>query len=319
MASPPLTKNGLFSSVRAGLYHLQVAEDAGVPRRFDVQDVRRTGEASPGPPPPTAVRHHVRQQGETVAAFVTRLRDLASHCEYGDSAKELIRDRLVCGIRNDHMQRGLLEVAKLTFEKAFEMALLHEAAEQNSRALNAPLDVHRTSTSIKHRPRPTDRTTDRATTACYRCGGRHLANDCRFRSSVCNYCKKKGHIQRVCRSRLRQMEHRDGSNEREPTRDAQRRDRDRDRAHRVDDETEPPPPEPNPRQVDYNMFVVCTNRVAPFTVRVEVEGAPLWMEIDTGAALSLISKTTYSQLWSEGRAPTWRNHLSDYAPTQGRS
>ena len=246
----------------------------------------------------------VRQQGETVAAFVTRLRDLASHCEYGDSAKELIRDRLVCGIRNDHMQRGLLEVAKLTFEKAFEMALLHEAAEQNSRALNAPLDVHRTSTSIKHRPRPTDRTTDRATTACYRCGGRHLANDCRFRSSVCNYCKKKGHIQRVCRSRLRQTEHREGSNEREPKRDAQRRDRDRDRAHRVDDETEPPPPEPNPRQVDYNMFVVCTNRVAPFTVRVEVEGAPLWMEIDTGAALSLISKTTYSQLWSEGRAPT---------------
>ena len=246
----------------------------------------------------------VRQQGETVAAFVTRLRDLASHCEYGDSAKELIRDRLVCGIRNDHMQRGLLEVATLTFEKAFEMAQLHEAAEQNSRALNAPLDVHRTSTSIKHRPRPTDRTTDRATTACYRCGGRHLANDCRFRSSVCNYCKKKGHIQRVCRSRLRQTEHREGSNEREPTRDAQRRDRDRDRAHRVDDETEPPPPEPNPWQVDYNMFVVCTNRVAPFKVRVEVEGAPLWMEIDTGAALSLISKTTYSQLWPEGRAPT---------------
>ena len=108
----------------------------------------------------------------------------------------------------------------------------------------------------------------------------------------------------MCRSRLRQTEHREGSNERELTRDAQRRDRDRDRAHRVDDETEPPPPEPNPRQVDYNMFVVCTNRVAPFTVRVEVEGAPLWMEIDTGAALSLISKTTYSQLWPEGRAPT---------------
>ena len=28
------------------------------------------------------------------------------------------------------------------FEKAFEMAQLHGAAEQNSRALNAPLDVH---------------------------------------------------------------------------------------------------------------------------------------------------------------------------------
>ena len=145
----------------------------------------------------------VLQQGKTVAMFVTRLRDLASHCEYGDSAKELIRDRLVCGIRNDHMQRGLLELAKLMFEKAFEMAQLHDAAEQHSRALNKPLDVHRTLILTKHHLGPTDHTTDRVATACYRCGGRHYANDCRFRLSVCNYSKKKGHIQGVCRSQLR--------------------------------------------------------------------------------------------------------------------
>ena len=162
------------------------------------------------------------------------------------------------------------------------------------RALTAPLDVHRTSTLTKHRSRPTDRAMARATTACYRCGGQHSASDCRFRLSVCNYCKKKGHIHRVCRSRLRQ-EYRDGPTELEPTRYAQRRDHDR--AHRVDCEAEPPPPPLlDPRQVDYNVVV------APFTVRVEVDGAPLSMEIDT-AALSLISQTTYSQLWPEGRAP----------------
>ena len=248
----------------------------------------------------------VRQHGETVAAFVARLRDLASHCEYGDSAKELIRDRLVCGIRNDHLQRSLLEVAKLTFEKAFEIAQLHEAAEQNSKALNAPVDVHRTSTPTEHHSRPTDRTTDRATIAGYRCGGGHSASDCRFRSNVCNYCKKKGHIQRVYRSRLRQTEYRNAPTEREPIRDTQRRDRDRDRAHRVDDKAEQslPPPQPDLRQVDYNnVFAVCTNRIAPFAVRVEVDGVPLSMEIDTGASLSLISQATYSQLWPEGGAP----------------
>ena len=37
-------------------------------------------------------------------------------------------------------------------------------------------------------------------------------------------------------------------------------------------------------------------------MRVEVEGAPLSMEIDPGAILSLIIKITYSQLWPEGRA-----------------
>ena len=52
----------------------------------------------------------VRQQGETITSFVTRLRDLASHCEYGATAKELIRDRLVCGIRDDELQRNLLAI-----------------------------------------------------------------------------------------------------------------------------------------------------------------------------------------------------------------
>ena len=52
---------------------------------------------------------------------------------------------------------------------------LHEAAEQNS---SASLDVHRTSTPSKHRPPSTDRATDSATAAtCYRCEGRHHAND----------------------------------------------------------------------------------------------------------------------------------------------
>ena len=86
----------------------------------------------------------VRQQGESSTNFVTRLRDLASHCEYGASVKELVRNSLVCGICDDTLQRSLLAVAGLTFEKVFERALLHESAVQNARMFNAPADVHRT-------------------------------------------------------------------------------------------------------------------------------------------------------------------------------
>ena len=80
----------------------------------------------------------VRQEGESITAYVKRLRNLASHCEYGDSTKELIRDRLVCGVRDDALQRALFAVAKLTFDKAFELALLHESAAQNARLLSDP-------------------------------------------------------------------------------------------------------------------------------------------------------------------------------------
>ena len=67
------------------------------------------------------------QEGESIIQFVTCLRDLASLCEYGDSAKELIRDRLVCGVRDDTLQRTLLAVSKLTYDKAYELAVLQQS------------------------------------------------------------------------------------------------------------------------------------------------------------------------------------------------
>ena len=75
--------------------------------------------------------------------------------------------------------RIIIKVAGITRPSRWHTEL-HEA-EQNSRALNASLDVHRTSTPTKHRPLSTDRATDSATAAaCCRCGGRNPANDWRF-------------------------------------------------------------------------------------------------------------------------------------------
>ena len=144
----------------------------------------------------------VRHEGESITVYVTRLRDLASHYKYGDSAKEVIRDRLVCGVRDDTLQRALLAVAKLTFDKAFELALLHESAAQNARLLSGP-----SPTTTVHFAEPPGLPTDLPSgKVCYRCGGSHYAKDCRFKDTVCNYCHKKGHLQLVCRSRAKQLQ-----------------------------------------------------------------------------------------------------------------
>ena len=120
-----------------------------------------------------AQEHHnpntcVHLEGESITAYVTRLRDLASHCEYGDSAKELIRNCLVCGVRDDTLQRTLLAVAKLTFDKAYELALLHESAAQNTRLLQNP-----SSTVPVHFANPAASLTSDSQSGkqCYRCGG----------------------------------------------------------------------------------------------------------------------------------------------------
>ena len=54
------------------------------------------------------------------------------------------------------------------------------------------------------------------------------------------------------------------------------------------------------------MFLVQADRVAPVKATVTIDGAQLQMEVDTGTALSLISKATYSKLWPASRGSQLR-------------
>eukprot|EP00731_Ephydatia_muelleri_P016131 Em0009g555a len=56
----------------------------------------------------------VRQQGESVSVYVTQLKELARKCEFGDALNDMLRDRLVCGINDERVQKRLLvEVLEL--------------------------------------------------------------------------------------------------------------------------------------------------------------------------------------------------------------
>ena len=82
-----------------------------------------------------------RQSSETVSAYVAELRRLAHDCNFGTTLEQMLRDRLVCGINNDRIQRRLLSETDLTFEKAFQVAVAAEAASKNVQDLQskAPL------------------------------------------------------------------------------------------------------------------------------------------------------------------------------------
>ena len=56
-----------------------------------------------------------RESTESVATYVAELRALTEHCDYGESLDSMLRDRLVCGINDERIQRRLLsEGATLT-------------------------------------------------------------------------------------------------------------------------------------------------------------------------------------------------------------
>ena len=63
-----------------------------------------------------------QQENEAVDMFVTDLHNLAEHCNFGVLREELIRDRIVVGIRDKALSEKLKLEANLTLEKAMNFA-----------------------------------------------------------------------------------------------------------------------------------------------------------------------------------------------------
>ena len=73
-----------------------------------------------------------RKPGESIATFIVELRRLTEFCDFGPSLSEMLRDRVVCGIGDPRIQKRLLAESDLTFDKAVELAVAQESAEQNA-------------------------------------------------------------------------------------------------------------------------------------------------------------------------------------------
>jgi hypothetical protein len=92
-------------------------------------------------PPPSVIverfnfNSRYQREGETVAQFVAQLRKLSEHCQHDATLDDMLRDRLVCGLRDSKLQRRLLAEPGLTFRKAFELSQGAEVAERSSKEL----------------------------------------------------------------------------------------------------------------------------------------------------------------------------------------
>ncbi len=129
--------------------------------------------------------------GETIADYEAALRNLAKNfAEFEDYLEKALRDRFVCGIRNESIRRRLLTEKALTLTKAVEQALSMEAAERNAQSFSG------TESSIKRlQIRSKQRTSQ---FACTRCGKtNHAAKDCKFKDDMHLPCMwEKGPVSR---------------------------------------------------------------------------------------------------------------------------
>ena len=73
--------------------------------------------------------------GESAETYITELYRLVEHCEYGNLRDEMIRDRLVVGIRDKKTSEQLQMDSALTLEKAKKTVRQKEAVQELGQVL----------------------------------------------------------------------------------------------------------------------------------------------------------------------------------------
>ena len=73
-----------------------------------------------------------QQAEESTAEFEAALRKLSLHCEFETHLEEALRDRFVCGLKNEAVQKRLLGEADHTLVRAVTTAQSMEAADRNA-------------------------------------------------------------------------------------------------------------------------------------------------------------------------------------------
>ncbi|PFX27500.1 Uncharacterized protein K02A2.6 [Stylophora pistillata] len=139
---------------------------------------------------------HKRNQleGETISTYIAESKKLTLYCEFGASLNDAIRDRLVCGLHSELIQKQLLSEPELTLAKATEIAFAMEAAAKDTLELQGSKEGRVVNRVVKNvKPKPCDN--------CYQCSGTtYESSECYFKNETCRKCGKLGHIQQVCRS-----------------------------------------------------------------------------------------------------------------------
>ncbi|KAJ8358132.1 hypothetical protein AAFF_G00031380 [Aldrovandia affinis] len=77
-----------------------------------------------------------QEEGESIDNFVTRLRERAATCDYGQLKDEMIRDKIVLGVANESIRRRLLREKGLTLITAIEMCRAAEQTDIEWRAMD---------------------------------------------------------------------------------------------------------------------------------------------------------------------------------------
>ena len=143
-----------------------------------------------------------QEAGESYDQYKTALRKLAEGCEFHTiTSEEILRDRLIFGIRDVKVRERLLRESQLTLKKTDEICRASESTAAQLKEVSEGDTVSAVNFRKKPwRPRGKKGDTGESTKECGNCGRIHEPNNCFARGKTCGNRGRLNHFAAVCRS-----------------------------------------------------------------------------------------------------------------------
>ena len=212
-----------------------------------------------------------QQEGESVSAFHLALKEAAADCEFAGELETRLMEQLVAGIANKSTQEELLIKKNLDYKEALQTALSRECALKEAAAFTThssnSTPVHKVGFKKQSKPK------------CKCCGKtNHKFEDCYFKDKECHQCHRTGHIKPMCPTKRQ-----------EPRKSYGKKNKSVKTLDMYDSDSD---------EIPLKALYVPLNRISapPIVGTVHINELPLKMEIDTGAAVSVIGIEDYKSL-----------------------
>lgn len=240
-------------------------------------------------------RNATQQPGENLDTFNTRLQMLAKNCEFTDVNRE-IKAQIVQTCTSSRLRRHALREPDLSLQDLLEHGRTLEISEQQASGIENSSKTPETVNAISHKhfknqPKHYVDESTRPTTKCRNCGGLFPHKTvCPAKGRICNACGKPNHFSKVCRSSNKMKRHTTQKFKRTIP-NIQHNE-----VHHVIADVQQASPGSSSSDDAY-VFVVKTANTAKLPqTHIELCDTNISALIDSGAAVNILSETTYKSL-----------------------
>ena len=142
---------------------------------------------------------------ETVDAYLTALRTLAKTCNFGNLEDNLIRDRIVIGVKDNSTRKKLLQVSKLTLQQSIDICRSLEKTTKQLESMKTEGEEVRAvdRQRYKEQGKRTEKRAQETLIKCKFCNKSHPRDKfkCPAWGKTCSLCARKNHFAVVCNAK----------------------------------------------------------------------------------------------------------------------